>query len=96
MDPLTATTPARRPGVLAQQLKPEDASVVLLNPKTGEYYALESVGTRVWELCDGKRTISEIAAIVSQEFDAPPADVESDVLSLVKELMDEQLVVAAG
>jgi hypothetical protein len=89
------TAPARRPGVLAQQVKPDDPSLVLLNPRTGEYYTLEPVGTRVWQLCDGKVTISEIAAIIGEEFDAPVDVIEVDVLDLVKELMDEELVVAA-
>jgi hypothetical protein len=90
-----ATTPERRPGVLAQQVKPDDPSLVLLNPKSGEYYTLEAVGTRVWQLCDGKRTIAEIAAIIGQEYDESPATIESDVVELVKELMDEELVVPA-
>jgi hypothetical protein len=89
------TTPERRPGVLAQQVKPDDPSLVLLNPKTGEYYTLEAVGTRVWQLCDGKRTISEIAAIIGEEYDESRETIESDVIELVKELMDEELVVSA-
>jgi hypothetical protein len=90
-----ATTPERRPGVLAQQVKPDDPSLVLLNPKSGEYYTLEAVGTRVWQLCDGKRTISEIAAIIGEEYDESRETIESDVIELVKELMDEELVVSA-
>jgi hypothetical protein len=91
-----ATTPERRPGVLAQQVKPDDPSLVLLNPKSGEYYTLEAVGTRVWQLSDGKRTISEISAIISQEYDESLENIESDVVELVKELIDEELVVATG
>ncbi len=91
-----ATTPEKRPGVLAQQVKPDEPSLVLLNPKSGEYYTLEAVGTRVWQLCDGKRPIAEIAAIIAQEYDQSPEIIESDVMELVKELMDEELVVPAG
>jgi hypothetical protein len=91
-----ATTPERRPGVLAQQVKPDDPSLVLLNPKSGEYYTLEAVGTRVWQLCDGKRTISEIAATIAEEYDESPETIERDVMELVKELMDEELVVPAA
>jgi hypothetical protein len=90
-----ATAPERRPGVLAQQVKPDEESLVLLNPKSGEYYTLQAVGTRVWQLCDGKRTISEMAAIIAQEYDESPDVIEGDVLDLVKDLMDEELVVAA-
>src|SRR5258708_5048918 len=90
-----ATTLQQRPGVLAQQVKPDEPSLVLLNPKSGEYYTLEAVGTRVWQLCDGKRAIGEIADIIAQEYDESPRTIESDVIELVKELMDEDLVVPA-
>jgi hypothetical protein len=89
------TAPAHHPGVLARQAKPDEPSLVLLNPKSGEYYTLEAVGTRVWELCDGKRTISEMAAIIAQEYDASQDVIESDVLELVEDLIHEELVVAA-
>ncbi|MEI9942473.1 MAG: PqqD family protein [Pseudomonadota bacterium] len=88
-----ATMLERRPGVLAQQVKTDDPSIVLLNPKNGQYYTLEAVGTRVWQLCDGKRTVSEIAAIIGQEYEQSPDVIESDVLELAKELVDEELVV---
>jgi hypothetical protein len=92
-DLTSATTPARRSGVLAQQVEPGDTTV-LLNPKSGEYYTLEAVGSRVWQLCDGRRTISEMATILSQEFDAPSDVIESDILDLMKDLLDEGVVEA--
>ena len=95
MSPSPTTTPERRPGVLAQQVKPDDPSIVLLNPKSGEYYTLEPVGARVWQLCDGKRTIADIASIISQEYEESSEVIECDVIELVKELMDEELVVPA-
>ena len=87
-------TPAKAPGVLAQQLDPKEATLVLLHPKSGQYFTLEAVGQRVWELCDGKRTISEIAAAIAAEYDEAPDVIVDDVQALVKELMDAQLVVA--
>lgn len=88
-------SPEKRRGVLAQQVAPDDPSLVLLDPQSGKYFTLEAVGTRVWQLCDGTRTISEIAAIMAEEYDESPAVIESDVIELVKELMDEELVVSA-
>lgn len=90
-----AMAPEKRSGVLAQQVKPDDPSLVLLNPQSGKYYTLEAVGTRVWQLCDGVRTISEIAVLIGQEYDESVEIIESDVMELVKELLDEELVVPA-
>jgi hypothetical protein len=92
MDLSADTKLERRRGVLAQQVKVDDPSTVLLNPSSGEYYTLEPVGTRVWQLCDGKHTISEIAAIIGQEYEASVEVIESDVFELAKELLHEELV----
>jgi hypothetical protein len=79
--------------VLARRL---DEESVLLNPADGQYYALDAVGGRVWELCDGSRTLSEIAAIIGQEFDADPAVVSADLEELIGDMAEAGLVQAAG
>jgi hypothetical protein len=88
----SATMLARSATVLAQQVKRDDPTVVLLNPTNGEYYTLEAVGSRVWQLCDGTRNVGEMVAILSQEFEASSEEIEGDVLDLMKELVDEGLV----
>lgn len=89
--PLTPDTavPVRGEGVLCQRAGDR---LVLLSLETGLYYALDEVGARVWELCDGRRGLAQIAAVVVDEFDAPPATVARDVAELVRELECEQLV----
>jgi coenzyme PQQ biosynthesis protein PqqD len=66
---------------------------VLFHLDTGEYYALNEVGRRVWELCDGTRPVAELVAQLCQEYDAPAETIAADVVELVTELADEQLVV---
>ncbi len=93
--PSHTTVPQRRSGVLAQPVKAGDPTLVLLNPRSGQYYTLEAVGTRIWELCDGKRTIADIAAVLGGEYEESPDIIVSDVVELVKELMDEELLASA-
>jgi coenzyme PQQ biosynthesis protein PqqD len=85
-----ASCPQRREGILAKGVSD---SWVLLNLESGEYYALNEVGGRVWALCDGTRSVAEVVAIISQEFDAPGEVIETDVLELLQELAHEKLVV---
>jgi hypothetical protein len=80
--------PRKQDGVLAQQA---GEKLLLLNAATGNYYSLDEVGARVWELLDGRK-IAEIAAAISQEYDAP-SSVESDILELLGDLEREQLIV---
>jgi hypothetical protein len=81
--------PAHGAQVIAQKAKD---LLVLLNLDTGEYYNLDEVGTRIWELCDGARTISEIARCIREEFDASGDPIEQDVQTFVEELAQDKLV----
>ena len=72
-----------------------DDQTMLLDLDGGMYFALNDVGARVWELCDGAHTVAEISALLANEYDAPPAMIEDDVLELLGELATEQLVATA-
>jgi coenzyme PQQ biosynthesis protein PqqD len=76
--------------VLAQEAQ---GRTVLFRLKDGSYYALDDVGARIWELCDGEHSVDEVAAALRAEFEADGADIEADVNSFVTELRDEQLLV---
>jgi hypothetical protein len=75
--------------VVASEL---DGEMVLLNLATEEYYSLNEVGTRLWDLTDGKRTVAEMIDTILQEYEAERAGVTEDVLALFQELTDEGLV----
>jgi pyrroloquinoline quinone biosynthesis protein D len=79
--------------VLARRL---DEESVLLNPADGQYYALDLVGGRVWELCDGSHTLPEIAQIIGREFEADPAVVSADLEELLGDMAEAGLVEASS
>ncbi len=82
--------PKRREGILTQRASDTQ---LLLNLSSGQYYALNEVGTRVWEFSDGSRTIAEIAATIAEEYDAPVEEIQADVIELLEDLVNEQLVI---
>ena len=67
-------------------------TIVLLTLDEGSYYALEGAGGRAWELCDGERTVADIAAILGSEYAAPHEDIASDLIALFSDLANENLV----
>lgn len=74
-------------------LKQEAAgTVVLLDVEDGRYYALEDAGGRAWDLCDGTRTVAEIASLLEAEFDAPAETILSDLLELLTDMANENLL----
>jgi coenzyme PQQ biosynthesis protein PqqD len=84
--------PVRRQRVLVQTA---DDQMMLLDLDGGMYFALNDVGARVWELCDGTRTVAEISSLLANEYDAPATMIDDDVLELLGELAAEQLVAPA-
>ena len=77
-------------GIVSQETQ---GQTVLLRLEDGGYYALDEVGAMIWDLCDGQRSISDIVALLCEDFDAPEEVVRTDVLEFVDELRRERLLV---
>jgi hypothetical protein len=65
---------------------------VILGLEDGVYYGLDTVGARVWALLAAPRRVSEIVAAVTTEFDVSTERCESDVLALLRELVECKLI----
>ncbi|MES1243139.1 MAG: PqqD family protein [Acidobacteriota bacterium] len=86
--------PRRRERVLVQRAADQQ---ILLDVDSGNYYALDEVSGRIWELCDGDHSVAAMVEAIRREYEAPagdPADIEADVLAFLGELADERLVTA--
>jgi Coenzyme PQQ synthesis protein D (PqqD) len=65
---------------------------VLLDSRSGHYYGLDEVGTRIWQLAEAGFDPSSIAQKLAQEYDAPPERLEQDVHEFINELMHSRLL----
>ena len=79
----------RRDRVLVQRAAGKH---ILLDLDDGQYYALDEVSGRIWELCDGTNSVEAVVAVLCQDYDAPAETVTADVLAFVGELVDEKLL----
>jgi hypothetical protein len=66
---------------------------VIMNLTTGDYYSINEVGARIWDLCDGGHSIRDIALFISQEFDAAEETAGQDVMELLNDLSGEKLII---
>jgi coenzyme PQQ biosynthesis protein PqqD len=80
----------RRDRVLTQRAA---GQWILLDLDGGQYYALDEVSGRIWDLCDGSRDVTALVAALCQDYEAPAETVEADVLSFLGEMVEEKLVV---
>ena len=81
--------PLRKQDVISQEA---GGTTVLLDMASGRYYSLNEVGRRIWDLCDGSRTVSEIVSTLSEHYNTPTETLECDVRELLAELSNEHLV----
>ncbi|HNW61078.1 MAG TPA: PqqD family protein [bacterium] len=58
-----------------------------------ELYTLNETGKAIWSRLDGTATLGQVAADLTNEFDAPVADIERDVLGLISELTRRKIVI---
>jgi len=64
---------------------------VLLDLKSGLYFGLNGVGTRVWNLVAQGGSLRDVNAALPAEFDAPTAIIEGEVQRFAAELCQHGL-----
>jgi coenzyme PQQ biosynthesis protein PqqD len=79
----------RRERVLVQRAADQ---WILLDVENGQYYALDELSGRIWELCDGSHSVSAMVEAICRDYDAPPETVEQDVLAFLGEMAEEKLL----
>ena len=80
---------APRDGVLFQQLQDE---AVLLNLDSGQYFGLDPIGTRIWNLLAEGKALPEVTSMIVTEYEVDAVRCEADLLKLLGDLEEQGLV----
>ena len=75
---------------------PLAGEVVILEFNSGKYYGLNPVGTRIWNLIQEPRRVSDILDIILDEYDVEPDRCELDLLALLQDLAAHGLMEIEG
>ena len=78
----------RSDDVLFQEVGGE---AVLLDLASEQYFGLDPVGTRIWELIDPGMPLRDIHGTLCKEYEAEPANIAADLLALAQSLVDAGL-----
>lgn len=77
------------PRVLCKDLGDE---AILLDLETETYFGLNAAGSRLWSLLTTAPTIRDAFAVMLEEYDVAPAELERDMGALIDELVGRGLL----
>ncbi len=86
--------------ILTRRLAPSPDAVesavgdetVLLHLKSGTYFGLDPIGTRIWALLKEGLTPAELCQEIASEYEVEPATVEADARRFLGELQANGIV----
>lgn len=70
-----------------------DGKVVLLSIENGEYYNMNEVGSRVWELLEKPITVGALIERLLTEFDVDRVKCEQEVTAFLRQLRQDRLLI---
>ena len=77
------------PRVLCKDLGDE---AILLDLETETYFGLNSIGSRFWKLVTTAPTIRDAIAVMLEEYDVAPDELERDMVALIEDLVGRGLL----
>ena len=66
--------------------------LVLMNLRSEQFYSLDGIACRVWDLLEAPATTARLTDTIAAEFDAPREEIVRDLDGLLADLMKDGLV----
>ena len=78
---ITDSVFSKSPNVVFRQIGDESILIPIANEvgDLSNIYNLNEVGTRIWDLIDGERDVTEICGLITDEYDIQMNDVMNDM-----------------
>ena len=81
--------PIKSPSTASQII---DDEAVIIVPSEQMVNVLNSVGCRIWDLADGRRSVAEIAEILTREFEVYYETALKDVIEFTRDLAEKKMM----
>ena len=70
-----------------------DDEAVLMSPIGDGLHVFNEIGTRIWELMDGKNSIGDIVEQICQEYEVEKSTAYDDVVMFLEELLNINAII---
>ena len=79
----------RKPGMLFNEI---DGEVVMLSIENSEYYGMDKVGSRIWQLLENPMRFNELVNRLMDEYDVTEEKCRQETLDFVKKMTEKKLL----
>ena len=69
-----------------------NGDTVMMNLEKGKYFALNSIGSRIWELIDEKKVVNQVIDELLEEYEVDKETCVETVIIFLNRLKDEELI----
>ena len=69
-----------------------DDTIVMMDVDEGQYYELDPIGARIWNLLENGRSAAELCDALAGEFDVDPDTCRHDTLEFLQSASDLRIV----
>jgi hypothetical protein len=80
----------RKPGLLFNEI---DGEIVMLSVENSEYYGMDKVGSRIWQLLENQMQFKELVTRLMDEFDVAEEKCSRETLNFVKKMTEKKLLI---
>lgn len=70
-----------------------DGEIVIMDSKSGDYYKMNSIGTRIWELITNPLPIEEIVLQLQREYEIDNQSCRQEVANFIENLSEKKLII---
>lgn len=69
-----------------------DGEKVMMSLDNGEYFGLDPVGSRIWELIENPIRVDKLIALLLEEFEVSETQCNIDTLEFLNQLQEKKLL----
>lgn len=69
-----------------------DGEKVMMDLEKGKYFALNEVGSRIWDIIDRPVSVKEITGILLKEYDIDEKSCQDEVINFIGRMNDAEII----
>jgi len=86
----TDTQLKQNPSICSREF---DGETVMMNESLENYFGLDEIGTRIWQLLKEQLSLTELCQKLTEEYDVEPKQCLADITPFIEELLKDNMLV---